>query len=92
MWLDIARISGLFPFCILFGLTISFFWKAIKYALKSGAESAYLILGLNLCFLLRVLLNQYWEELTLCYLVCLGEVRRLGIEDTKCGICVKFRV
>lgn len=50
MWLDIARVSGFLPFCILFVLSVSFFWKAIKSALKYDSESSYLILGLNICF------------------------------------------
>lgn len=50
MWLDIARVSGLVPFSILLVLSVSFFWKSIKNALKYNYESSYLILGLNICF------------------------------------------
>lgn len=50
MWLDIARVSGFLPFCILLVLAVSFFWKSIKSVLKYDYESSYLILELNICF------------------------------------------
>ena len=50
MWLDIARISGIIPFLMLVGLTVNFFVKAIKDALKYKMVQHYFILGLTICF------------------------------------------
>lgn len=50
MWLDIARISGLLPFVLLVGLTINFFVKAVRDAVKYKMVQDYFILGLNICF------------------------------------------
>ena len=50
MWLDIARISGLFPFILLSGLSLHFLIMSFRNTLKYRTDSWMLIFGINICF------------------------------------------
>lgn len=50
MWLDIARISGIFPFIILVYMAVDSFRKAYSLIKYKETELSYLLFGLNICF------------------------------------------
>lgn len=50
MWLDIARISGIFPFIILVYMAVDSFRKAYSLIKYKETALSYLLLGLNICF------------------------------------------
>lgn len=50
MWLDVARISGIFPFIILVYMAVDSFRKAYSLIKYKETALSYLLLGLNICF------------------------------------------
>lgn len=50
MWLDVARISGIVPFCLLVWFAVTSFLRSFKLIKRYNNSLSYLLLGLNICF------------------------------------------